>query len=175
MPETIGSLLEQRAELSGIEFDIISDRQTSLIQRPTRHPVEDGSEMSDFTIQDPPQITLRAEVGNVSLQEDLEATEKARRAYSDLKKFRDYRTLFSYQTGFDIFTDMIISSFVVTEEIGKSGGLIADLTLDQITVTEAEQAQIPPDSVAAGKNRQQLSSEVNAGRVETVPAEEIAI
>lgn len=173
MPRTIGYILEQDAKIGSISFDILLNRRVSFNQTTTDHPVENGSSMTDYTIQSPLVIAVRVEIGNVSII-DTEAAPAsiAQAAYERLERLHDDRIFINYQTGFKIYEDMIITSIGSEDDISKPGALIADVTLKQITITDSEQVKIPPETLQEGKAREQGSSKTEAGRVEPEPPPE---
>lgn len=176
MPRTIGNFLEQVPELNGIQFDIISSRIITLSQLLTEHPVEDGSITSDFTIKAPISISITAEVGNLTLSDpNLEAGENAQRVYAEMEGFFRDIIQFSYQTGFQLYENMIITNLAYTDTTTAPGALFVDLTIRQLEIKKSEQVKIPQETLRAGKTRQQLASKINAGKQAITPVEDFKI
>jgi len=166
MAKTVGVILEQKPELSGIQFDILSSRVVEKAQNVTQYPVENGAVIADHVIKLPVKITVRAEVGNVQLNGEYSVGEKAQDVYGALNLLYDKSELFAYQANFELFKNIIITSIVCVDDKEKPAGLVVDIKMEQILITFSEQVKIPPEQLGTEKARVQLSSSVQAGRVE---------
>lgn len=169
-PQSVGQIFDKGNNIDGITFDILSARRVNQTQQITDNPIEDGSSISDFSIQEPITINLTVEIGNVSLFDiNQEPGENARRAFEELERLYENRSFVSYQTGFRLYENMLLTSINLTDDIRKPNALIAEISLKQVIITESEQVAIPSQIVQSGKARQQLSSTINAGRIEPIP------
>lgn len=169
-PQSVGQIFDKGNNIAGITFDILTSRRVSLNQQITDNPIEDGSSISDYAIQEPIVINLTVEIGNVSLLDIYqEPGVNARRAFEELERLYENRSFVSYQTGFRLYENMLLTSIGLNDDIRKPNALIAELSLKQVVITESEQVAIPAQIVQEGKARQQLTSTINAGRIEPIP------
>lgn len=164
MPRTIGAILDQQQVLDSISFDVVAERKTARNRQVTSHALETGATISDHVIDDNITISFRAEIGNIDLTRQYSITEKANDAYERLLSLYDDRSLVDYQTGFQLFENMLITVLEISETPGKPGALLADIVLEQLDITESEQVLIPQSILLETKTKKQLSSEVNRGK-----------
>jgi hypothetical protein len=157
-----GIIIKPKEQLSSVIFDIISARSLMRSLEVTSHPIEGGAKITDHTIESNISISLRAEIGNLDTQRPIDAYEELVRIFTE-------RELFEYQTGFEVFSNMLITSLSPIEEIYKPGALVVDITLEQITITQTEEVKLPRailSSLDNGKLQKQATSENNRGRQE---------
>jgi hypothetical protein len=172
MAKTVAAILDRTFELGGITFDILANQRTSFAQQITRHPIESGFKITDHKIQEPPVLSFRAEIGNISITETDSTAVRAQDAYEKLKALFDGSQTFDYQSGFELFENMLFTTLDIVEEIDKPGALIFDATIEQLNITESEQVLIPKDQLPPGKTQQQLASEINRGQQDLQDLEE---
>jgi hypothetical protein len=172
MSKTIGAILNKEERLGVVVFDVITNRETLRSRQLTSHVVESGSKISDNVIDNNVIINFSAEIGNVDLYQEYSVTERAAKAYIDLKKMYEQKTLIDYQTGFELFENMIITSISDFESAGtpsKPEALIVDIVLEQVNFVQTEQVLIPQSILKPGKTQKQLASTVNRGRQNLIP------
>ena len=170
MSRSIGAILDRNISLNGVTFDVVDGVRVGRSQQIAVHPIEDGSQISDHAATNNIALSFRGEVGNISL--DGTATgQRAIDIYETLIDLFDSKALFDFQTGFELFENVLFVSLDQVDESAKSGALLFDATMEQLRIVEAEQVAIPQSILRAGKTRQQLSSKINRGRVE--PGEDI--
>lgn len=164
MPRTIGAILDRQEQLEGVVFDLVAERKTTRARQVTSHAIETGTQISDHVLDDNIVVSFQAEIGNIDLLREYTPTEKSNDAYKKLVTLFSEKTIIDYQTGFELFQNMIITSLDFTERMEKPGALLVDVVLEQIDITESEQVLIPQSILGLLKIKKQLSSEVNRGK-----------
>lgn len=166
MPQTSTILNFYDEKLAGILLDIVFERKTTRTSTITAHPVEKGVTISDFSIQENVVITFRAEISNSNFfevsPEDHPFGERANRAYEELVNIYENRIVFDYQTGFELFQNMLITMLDVIEVNGKPNALVADFVIEQINFVATQQIEYSAN-VLTDKASKQLQSTIHRG------------
>lgn len=139
----------------------------------TRHPIEDGSQISDHVTLEPftlrmecfitntPASILGAVGGAVSgITGDTPVSE----AYAKLVEMREAREVVTVVTGLQVYSDMMIERVSIPRARGQKNSLAFSVVLVQVSIVASESVTIPPSQVGAGAAAQaQAPSAVAAG------------
>lgn len=133
----------------------------------TRHPVEQGAEISDHAYMEPAEVMIRAGATNASAaaggDEGYVAT-----FYGQILALQQTREPFQIQTGKRLYDNMLIESLELTTDEKTEAALMLAILCRQIIIVETSVVSIPPADVQA--NPQKTSPVQNSGAKQPQPS-----
>lgn len=139
----------------------------------TRHPVEQGANISDHAYQEQPEVTLRWSWSNSSPANAISSgigplgllgfgsETYINKVYETLMTLQASRIRFTLVTGKRLYTDMLLASLLQTTDKESAYCLNVVAICTQLFVVQTRAAQLPP--TADQKNPKQTGGTENRG------------
>jgi hypothetical protein len=149
-----------------IEFDATLS-QTHLMQASvTRHPVEDGSQITDHIIDQPDAISLVGIISNtplVFLGFLGDSPRRAEEAFQKIEEMKSAGQLVEVTTSLKNYTNMAITSVRCTRDAPKGNVIEVSVDLEEVLIATTATATIQDDRGRKnqGKKRKKPSTDKN--------------
>jgi len=166
---------EEATEGSGpavIEFDATLS-QTHIMQASvTRHPVEDGSTISDHIVDQPDAVNLVGVISNtplVFLGFLGTSPRRAEEAFAKLKEIKESGKLVEIATSLKNYTNMAITSVRCTRDAPKGNIIEVSIDLEEVKIATTATATVEENRGRKnqGKKRKNTSKAKNQTAAET--------
>lgn len=158
--------------IGSIVIDATIRENHELSAEVTEHPVESGSTISDHIFNAPIRVLLEGEVTDSPVQLfNFSVGERRLEAYAQFLEIRKAREPVTLVTGLSVYSDMVMTSLSMPQEVGTGKRLQFTAEFQQIEVVETETTTLPPASIAEEKRDiasstqdggQQTAKEANA-------------
>lgn len=147
-------------KLVSVGFDCVPSESVYAPATLTQYPVEAGAAITDHFYVNPVELNIQVIVSNTPLFAakddivsvaglgDTGAGTRASAAWTLLKKMQAAAVPFSVQTGFDRFSNMMISSLGAQRTAESAGALICDVTLTQVILTKVQTEALHKEKIA---------------------------
>ena len=135
-----------------IALDVVTDITGNFPSKPTKHPIEGGSEVTDHVINENATFSFTGAVsnhmtgpnGNNLLENPMISVESPNRpvkAFQELQKLRNNKTLFTLVTSYGTFPNCVMTNFSPKEKSGYSAQdtLEVDISVEQLRIFASEQ------------------------------------
>jgi len=146
--------------IGSIAIDVFEVETYSRSSKMTQYPIEDGSEISDHSINEPRELDIKAFVGVASVFNPFDSTARWLQAYDLINQLIDTKQLVTVVMGLDLFDDMHIESFEVERDATTSQGLPFNIRFKQAVFVTSQMTTIP-NSKMKNKNTDAV---VNTGK-----------
>jgi hypothetical protein len=162
------------SELIGVGIDMRLSEDHAASALVTRQVIEDGAQISDHIVLEPDSVEIVVEMSNVDQTDDLLVSpagiaaqfgvqinpgsqgERARTAWSELKRQLQSRQLFDVMTDHELYTSMALEYLTGSHLAPHRGRLIMRLGFTRVDATQLTFTQVGED---------QLDPENDAGEV----------
>ncbi len=101
------------------------------------HPIEDGSNITDFAIKNPDEIKLDIVLSPFLYQQ----------TYQDIKALYDNNTLITVVTKVDQYSNMIVSAIPYKQDGSIINTIAISIMLKKVNIVSAQYGQLPPRAV----------------------------
>lgn len=161
-PARTGASLKD-AESGVLTFDATMNESGTDAIEVTKHPVEQGIEITDHSQPEPTKLSLSGVFTNTPLGDDSPEVNRDIRLYESLRALQAKREPVTVVTGIRIYQDMIITSVGGARDSGS--GQEINVTVEFQQVRFAQQAVVPvPPGILRAKKRSRGTSKRDAGR-----------
>lgn len=130
----------------------------------TRHPVEQGADITDHAYKQPAELVVRAGWTNSSLSA-LGNEDYCSSIYAQLLTLQESRAPFSVQTGQRLYTNMLMRAIRKVTNEDTEYALIAEISLQQIVIVPIEVSSVPP---TANQSQPQQTAATTQSGVKTL-------
>lgn len=133
----------------------------------TRHPVEQGAQISDHAYKEPAAVTIKAGWSNSSAAAGGDPS-YIRAIYAQLLELQATREPFSIVTGKRVYENMLFSSLAVTTDEVTETTLLLTAACEEVIIVETQAVTVPPRDVQADPAK--TAATANAGTKQVQPA-----
>jgi hypothetical protein len=188
-----------KAKIAFVQLDVSIREMHSAKSRVTRHPIEDGSTVSDHVVHEPDGLTMEGfitdspvrflsgvrailegppDIGAIPEGYSPAAAEvnpgdngvsRAREAYRAIMRLKASGKPLTVKTGLRTYNNLIIESIDVPRDVDKSGALFFTAVFTQVQIVNSLSVAIPKDILSAAKSAT-AASKVAEGRKNTQAA-----
>ncbi|MDR2952566.1 MAG: hypothetical protein LBU82_04905 [Treponema sp.] len=164
--------------IESFEIDVVLSESYGFANSVTDIPVEEGDDVNDHVVSQPPTVTIQAFIGRAKFQAwegdipqspaDLPSDDpKARikQAYLELKRLTDEKNPLTLTLGLDTYKNMVITSFEIDRDVQTGADLLFTMSFKKVRVIKSKTTAINASSSAGGGG--QTSGTANAGLVAT--------
>jgi len=139
----------------------------------TKHPVEDGADVSDHYQNEPDTLALVCGLTNSPLPAQGEPEQNRDVVlYKDLVAIKDRGEPITVVTGIDVYENMVITRITFTRDPQTGQALLLNLDLEEVILTTTESVDIPPERQRRKGGRQNAAPVHSEG---DITAEEAAL
>lgn len=174
---------KSQTSIGSITVDVILRKVENNPADVTNSPVEDGSTISDFVINQPQTLRIRGKISDTPLGQPFNLRGQiftgqinnsiSRQAYNDLLKLRNSKETFDIMTSRAIYTDMLFTDFNVIDDPNTGFAIEFIANCQQVLKAIARTIKVPRDKVKGtppnAKDQQQ--STVDKGTQQTQDGE----
>ena len=179
------------SEAKVVDVDVSLSESHNETSRITKHPIEDGSTISDHIIKDPFTVTITGFISNTplglkglkdkankivktpanlkKLVSGKSVLDTMQTAYNDLVFLRDSDKPIEVITGLKSYTDMYIQKLSINRTPQTTGGLPFSITLQQIKKVKSKESSSTSVGRTEGINAKLPTAEGSKQKVTKVP------
>lgn len=139
----IGAVITSPGLEVGIAFDAtISEDYRDGVQL-TRHPVEDGADISDHIQTLPKEVTLEGIISNTPLVESQRFPDRADTKYQQLRNLLESRQQVTIVTGLRLYRNMILESIGLSRKVPAAQDIRPVLKFVELVIVSPQTVQVP--------------------------------
>lgn len=144
IPTASGDLVAIIGQEFGQVFSLARPMESNvgLTKKVMKHPVEDGTEITDHQIIEPVQIELAVFIGGLD----------PRSVFQQLKQSFINGDLFTVQGKTETYESMLLSAMPYKEGVEMFGSIIVLLRFEEVKFAQAQFGTLPPQKVANPAN-----------------------
>ena len=155
------ALLTKATNIDGIFFDAILNSSHESTLTVTKHPVQNGSNVSDHAILNPPRLSLSVAVSDAMAQygpayKGAGGT-KSVKAYQTLRDLQAQRIPLKVWTKLQTYENMVITSVTADDDYTTAYALRANIELEQILVVNVSETKVSARQWTTGGGTQNNS------------------
>jgi hypothetical protein len=129
-------LIRPRRSIGGIEATVTIEESAEDTLEITKHPVQNGADVSDHAYKNPSEVTIRAMWDS--------NTKPLTETYKDLLELQASREPFDVVTGKRKYKNMLFKSLSQTTDSSTENCLSITATLTEINIVDVEVTTVPP-------------------------------
>lgn len=146
MTETI--TISPQRKLGDILVDCTIEEQHTDQLTITKHPVEQGAQISDHAYNEPAELVFHIGFSNSSA-EAIGSESYVNDKYAEILALKQSRIPFSVVTGKRNYDNMLIRALGVTTNQATDATLMATVTCQQVIIVQTQTTTVPPSDVHA--------------------------
>jgi hypothetical protein len=139
----------QKGKVGSVELDVTIREEHRYSSRVTNYPVEDGSNLSDHIINDPPIVTLEGIVTDTPLA-ILTFFNRSVSAFNQLVEIHEKRELVTVVTGLKVYPNMAITVLDVPRDIRTGQSLKFTIELQNVVLDTSVRLEINEENLFGG-------------------------
>ena len=163
----------KKGNIAGFFFDgflSVNHQHTTVI---TSHPVQSGADISDHAYVEPVSLTIQLIMSDATPKDQIvdklsenyyrnNAQTRSIGAYKILRELQKQKRVFDVSTKFETYSNMMISSIVVSESSETVNALDATISLKQILIANEKYVKVStrPQTTGDSSNINQNANEV---------------
>lgn len=134
-----------KSNIGGYFFDAVFRTEHQSRLKITQHPVQGGANISDHAYMEPEVVTMEIGMSDANptpiFQQFTSSANKSVSAFEALKLLQESRKPLDVSTRLKQYTNMLIESLVVPDDIKTATGLRASITLRRIIMVDVPKVQ----------------------------------
>lgn len=160
------NLIYVKTNIGGYFFDAVfrTEHQSNLTI--TKHPVQGGANISDHAYMEPEVVTMEIGMSDANptpmFSQFTSSGNKSQSAFDALKRMQENRQPLDVSTRLKQYTNMLIESLSVPDDIKTATGLRANVTLRKIIMVDVPKVQTSsrPQATVPSSNSSAAPTEV---------------
>jgi hypothetical protein len=166
-----------QSKINTIPLDVLESESPTYRNTVTQNPTEDGKKVSDNIIREPIELSLNCFISDFPIitgqTTDTSQGRRSLSSYFDLLVLRQNMTIFSIQTGLDLYENMAITNFKPTRNASNTNALEFQIDFQEVLKATAKEISVPREKIKStpANAKDQAQSTVNKGAKQTNTAD----